>query len=177
MVFAKELLAIFGSGFTDGTTVTVVLALAQLVNSATGPCGYMLLMSGRHSLQSINNVAALVVNIALNLWLIPRYGIVGAAVSWAVVIGGFNIVRVIQVWVFLGMLPIDRVMMKGVVAGVVGTAAAALVSAVLDGPLSLAVGVGTVGLTYFSAIVMLGIGPDDRLVLDLLRRKLGSRSA
>jgi len=177
MVFAKELLAIFGSGFTDGTTVTVVLALAQLVNSATGPCGYMLLMSGRHSLQSINNVAALVVNIALNLWLIPRYGIVGAAVSWAVVIGGFNIVRVIQVWVFLGMLPIDRVMMKGVVAGAVGTAAAALVSAVLDGPLSLAVGVGTVGLTYFSAIVMLGIGPDDRLVLDLLRRKLGSGSA
>jgi O-antigen/teichoic acid export membrane protein len=177
MVFAEELLAIFGSGFTGGTTVTVVLALAQLVNSATGPCGYMLLMSGRHTLQSINNVAALVVNIALNLWLIPRYGIVGAAISWAVVIGGFNIVRVIQVWAFLGMLPIDRVMGKGVVAGGVGAAAAAVVSLVLEGPLALAVGAGVVVLTYFSTIVVLGIGPDDRLVLDLLRRKLGLKSA
>lgn len=176
MVFAKELLAVFGPKFQEGATVTVLLALGQFINSATGPCGYILQMSGRHRLQLIDNLAALASNIALNLWLIPLYGIVGAAASWAVVIAGFNIVRVIQVWVFLGMLPIDRAMMKGLMAGGIAIAVAALVSVQLEGPLALIVGAGSVGLAYFSTIVILGIGADDRLVLDMILRRMGLRS-
>ena len=40
-------------------------------------------MSGRIGWGVANKVSVLAVNLALNLWLIPLYGINGAAVSWA----------------------------------------------------------------------------------------------
>ena len=53
-------------------------------------------MSGRSGLNLANNAAAVVGNVALNLVLIPRFGIVGAAVSWAVAIVGVN--RTLTAW-------------------------------------------------------------------------------
>jgi O-antigen/teichoic acid export membrane protein len=172
IVFPRELLAIFGEGFVAGTTVTVVLALGQLVNSATGPCGYMLLMSGRQALQMVNNIGALVLDVALNAWLIPRYGIVGAAASWALAIAGFNLVRLVQVRALMGMLPIDRGLLKGVAAGAPAIGAALAVSVLLDGPAALVVGTAAVVGTYAAGIAALGLGEDDRLVLSTLGRRL-----
>ncbi|HYY44585.1 MAG TPA: flippase, partial [Actinomycetota bacterium] len=54
IVFPRELLSIFGPSFRVGATVTMLLAVGQMINSATGPCGYMLMMSGRAALQMIN---------------------------------------------------------------------------------------------------------------------------
>ena len=107
VVMPKELLSMFGGRFEVGATVTVVLALGKLVDSATGPCGLMLNMSGRPGLSMVDNVAVLVANIALNLWLIPRYGILGSAYAWAVSLALVNLVRVLQVRKVLGMYPFD----------------------------------------------------------------------
>ena len=79
-VFPGDLLALFGPGFVVGATVTFVLAWGQLVNAATGPCGSLLVMSGANRTNMIDNVAALILNIVLNLVLIPPYGIVGAGI-------------------------------------------------------------------------------------------------
>jgi O-antigen/teichoic acid export membrane protein len=172
-VFPRELLAIFGPEFRSGATVTIILALGQLVNSTTGPCGYMLLMSGRQILQMINNVAAVIISVLLNLWLIPRYGIVGAAASWSVAIAGFNIVRVVQVKVLMGMLPVDKSLWKGLTAGVVATIIGLTVAALTDGFVALVAGSAAILLAYFGALTLLGIDADDRLVLASLRRKFG----
>jgi O-antigen/teichoic acid export membrane protein len=172
ILFPRELLSIFGEGFVEGSTVTVVLALGQLVNSATGPCGYMLLMSGRQALQMANNICALVLNIALNAWLIPRYGIVGAATAWAIAIASFNLLRLGQVHTLMGMLPLDRGLLKGVVAGVPAVASALASSLLLDGPVALVVGTVAVVCTYAAAIAALGLEENDRLVLNMLGRRL-----
>jgi O-antigen/teichoic acid export membrane protein len=177
IVFPRELLSVFGPGFSAGAMVTVLLALGQLVNSATGPCGYMLLMSGRQVLQMANNVAAVVLNVLLNLWFIPRYGMVGAAASWAVAIAAFNIVRVVQVRMFMGVLPVDRGLWKGVAAGVVGFCVAFLASSLLEGFVALLLGSALMAFAYITVIVLLGIDADDRLVLGSLRRKLRLRSS
>jgi O-antigen/teichoic acid export membrane protein len=172
IVFPRELLEIFGEGFVAGSTVTVVLALGQLVNSATGPCGYMLLMSGRQALQMANSIGALVLNVALNVWLIPQYGIVGAATSWAITIAGFNLLRLAQVNKLMGMLPVDRGLLKGIAAGVPAIASAVVASALLDGLAALVAGTAAVGCTYVIAIMALGLEEDDRLVVKTLGRRL-----
>jgi O-antigen/teichoic acid export membrane protein len=177
IVFPNELLAVFGPEFTRGALVTVLLALGQLVNSATGPCGYMLLMSGRQALQMTNNLAAVAVNVLLNLWLLPRYGMVGAAASWAAAIAGFNIVRVIQVKVIMGMLPVDKGSWKGVAAGGAGFVVAVVVAALVEGLTALILGAVLVLVVYFSLLAMFGLDADDRLVLSALKRRLRPRNS
>src|SRR5439155_6453383 len=59
-----------------------------------------------------------VLNVALDLVLIPPLGIQGAAISWAVCIVGQNVAALIEVWVFLRMHPF------GFGYGAVATAAA-----------------------------------------------------
>jgi O-antigen/teichoic acid export membrane protein len=121
----------------------------------------------------INNVAAVIISVLLNLWLIPRYGIVGAAASWSVAIAGFNIVRVVQVKVLMGMLPVDKSLWKGLTAGVVATIIGLTVAALTDGFVALVAGSAAILLAYFGALTLLGIDADDRLVLASLRRKFG----
>lgn len=173
LVFPSELLAIFGRGFGAGATVTMIMTLAWLLNSLSGPCGYMLTMSGRSKNQMANNIAALVVNIGLNIWLIPRLGIIGAAIAWGSSLVLVTVGRVVQVWAFAKMLPLSRDLLKGVWAGLAaGTVGLAIREVIGGGLLSLGAGIVGVGAVYIAGIWLLGLDNDDRLVLDTLRRRL-----
>jgi O-antigen/teichoic acid export membrane protein len=103
--FAPLLLRVFGSDFVSGATALRVLALAMIVNMATGPVTVVLLMGGRSSWNLGNNLAALVVNVALNVVLIPRFGIDGAAAAWAASILVQNLAPLAQIWVAMRMHP------------------------------------------------------------------------
>ena len=62
--------------------------LAQLLApSKAGPVDSVLLMAGHSWLSLRNSTVALVVNVGLNVLLIPLYGISGAAIAWAVCAG------------------------------------------------------------------------------------------
>src|SRR6266536_3650090 len=98
LAFPSQLLRLFGNGFREGAAVTAVLAAGKLADAGTGPCGLMLNMSGRPLWSTVENLAVLVLNVLLNLWLIPSRGIAGAAVAWAVALGTVNLARVVQVW-------------------------------------------------------------------------------
>lgn len=96
----------FGGAYADqGLTATVVLALTMLVATACGPVDVMLLMAGRSGLSLANNVAALVVNLALNVVLIPQYGATGAAIAWSAALLTRNLLPLAQVRSLLGMTP------------------------------------------------------------------------
>lgn len=168
VLFPGELLSLFGSGFAVGATVTVILAVGQFMNAATGPCGMMLTMSGRPGLATIDNLVVLGVNIGLNIWLIPRYGILGSAVAWGVSLGLVNLARVAQVWLTMRMLPFDVGVAKGLVAGAGAFAAGLAVQRVLAGPVSLLIGAVSVGAVYIGLVAMLGVTAEDRLVLRTL---------
>jgi O-antigen/teichoic acid export membrane protein len=80
-------LALFGPEYADdGVAVVLLMALAMLFGVATGPADTLLLMSGRSALSLANSLTALALDITLCLVLIPRMGITGAAVAWAVAV-------------------------------------------------------------------------------------------
>ena len=176
IVFPDDLLALFGSGFAVGATVTIVLAVGKLLDAGTGPCGLMLNMSGRPVISMIDNLAALVLNIVLNIWLIPRHGILGSAVAWAVSLAVVNLARVLQVWRILGMLPFDAGVMKGALGGVAAFAAAVVVNNVVDEPAALVVGAVAVAVAYLAVILAAGVTAEDRLVLRDLAGRVVARS-
>ncbi len=175
LAFPRELLELFGKGFAVGAMVTVILAGGKLIDAATGPCGLMLNMSGRPQISMLNNVCVLIINVALNLALIPRYGIVGSAVAWAVSLALVNLARVLQVWISMHMLPFDIGVLKGLTAGSAALAAALLVRNLspLQGPLVLVAGVPAVVGCYAALVIAQGITDEDRLILKPLLRKFG----
>jgi O-antigen/teichoic acid export membrane protein len=172
LAFPAELLSLFGKGFAAAAAVTVTLAIGKFIVAATGPCGLMLDMSGRPAWSMANNLAGLVLNVLLNLWWIPEYGIVGSAVAWALSLTLVNLARVLEVWRIMGMLPFDLASLKGVAAGAGATVVGLLVNRWLGRPLDLVVGIPALGLTYLGLLLALGISAEDRLVLGLLTRRV-----
>lgn len=105
VLFAPFLLGIFGEGYEAGATVVVVLCLAMLVSTTCGPVDSVLLMAGKSSWSLYNTAGALTVNVGLDLLLIPRLGITGAALGWTAGILVANLVPLWQVHRSLGMHP------------------------------------------------------------------------
>jgi O-antigen/teichoic acid export membrane protein len=172
LVFPREILEIFGPRFEAGVPVTIIMTLTWLFNAMSGPCGYMLTMSGRPKSQMINNAIALALNVGLNLFLIPRYGVTGAATAWGISIVFVTVARVGEVWAFSKIQPLSRDLVKGLVAGLAAAIAAFGIRQVSGGLVSLIIGIVAVGIVYTAGIALLGIDKDDRLVLDSLRQRL-----
>jgi O-antigen/teichoic acid export membrane protein len=106
--FAPTILLVLGKGFGSGQTALVILSVAQAINLATGNVLVLLLMAGKSWMNLVNAFVALAVNIGVNLVLIPRYGMNGAAVAWAVSIIGANLAALVEVKLLLGIRPFAR---------------------------------------------------------------------
>jgi capsular exopolysaccharide synthesis family protein len=172
VVFPRQLLGIFGHGFRVGAAVTVILVAGKLVDAGTGPCGLMLNMSGRPAWNMVDNITVLVLNVLLNLALIPRYGIVGSAVAWTVALVLVNLARLLQVWWAMRMLPFDAGVLRGFIAGTGALAAALLVRHFVAPPLTLPVGLAAICVCYLLLVVLLGLSAEDRLVLGAMVARL-----
>jgi O-antigen/teichoic acid export membrane protein len=107
-VLAPVFMSIFGPHYNAGATALTILALAGLVNFATGNVTLLLLMAGGSGWNMFNAAASLATNVALNLVLIPRYGIEGAAIAWAASIVLQNALALAQVRLALGFHPFAR---------------------------------------------------------------------
>ena len=108
LLYGSLVLKVFGPEFAAGETALLVLSLAALIDLGTGNVTVMLLMGGKSSWNMINTLAALVVNIGLNVLLLPRMGITGAAIAWAASIAVDNLAALVEVWLFLGLSPFGR---------------------------------------------------------------------
>jgi O-antigen/teichoic acid export membrane protein len=108
IVFAPVLLSVFGPGFGSAQHALVILGLAMLVGSGTGPVDTVLLMGGKSSLNLLNTVVAVVSNVSLNLLLIPRLGMTGAAIAWSVSILANNLLPLAEIWILFRLHPYGR---------------------------------------------------------------------
>jgi O-antigen/teichoic acid export membrane protein len=73
----------FGPEFRVAATSLAIIAVAQLVNTARGPLGAMLSMSGNDRVQFWMTVGGLAIVLLLSATLIPRYGLEGAALAYS----------------------------------------------------------------------------------------------
>lgn len=168
-VYYAQLTRLFGRGFGVSAWVVLALVVGKLTDAATGPCGLMLNQSGRVALNMVDNVGVLVLNVALNLLLIPHYGIVGSAMAWMVSLVAVNVARVWQVRATMGMLPFDSGSAKGLVAALASLVGALAVAVTAPGRLALWVGAPVTLAVYVGMLVVLGLPPDDHILLQQMR--------
>lgn len=80
-VFPDFVLGLFGEEFIIGRNTLWLLLLGQLVSTFSGSVGYILQMTNRQHIFQRLILMATAINVALNYWLIPIWGISGAAVA------------------------------------------------------------------------------------------------
>lgn len=175
LLFAGTVMKMFGGGFTSGSTALMILALSQLINAAAGPAGSMVIMSGRSRLELVNITFSLIIDIAVCLILIPRYGLIGAAIANAAATAAINVMRAAEVWLLMRTHAYDSGYLKSLAA------AAAAAAAVLMMELWIRNGGGVIRIA-FQAVVMvavylavtmaLGLSVQDKLVLRLVWNRL-----
>jgi O-antigen/teichoic acid export membrane protein len=81
--FNVQILSIFGSEFISGKNALLILAVGQFFVLATGPVEYMLVMTGNEKLYRNIVIFSAILNIILNIALIPKYHMIGASVATA----------------------------------------------------------------------------------------------
>ena len=171
IVFARPVMHIFGRDFEAGWPILVIGTVGQLVNCGVGSVGFLLLMSGNEKrLIRIQAYAALLM-VVLNLLLIPRWGIAGAAVAAALTTVVTNAWCLKDVHTALGLFPYTRSYFR-LVPPIAG---ALLVSLLLRAwlpnvshPYWLLLGAGLV-LAYVAFIgiaLAVGLDADDRLIAE-----------
>lgn len=142
ITMAPGLLSIFGPGYGAAVPVLVIMGATMLVATAVGPVDMVLLMAGRSVWNLANTIVAATVNILLNIWLIPRFGIAGAAVAWSASVLINNLVPLAQVWGAFGLQPFG---VGSILAAVAATACYGGAAVVVRG-FSDTLGVGSVVL-------------------------------
>lgn len=175
ILFGPSILGLFGEEFTVGATVLVVLCLAQMANVATGTLDLAMIVAGRPRINLLNISLILVAQTGLNLWLIPRYGIVGAGVA---ALGAFvfiGLVRLGQSLFLLELNPFRQAQLKPIAAGALAGLALVAVGARMplpDLPFGWVIGIVILGLVYLLLLRILGFEEEDA---DLLKRILPGR--
>lgn len=94
---------VFGPEYMPAATALTILCVGQLVNTSAGSVALVLNMTG-HDKETVKGiVAALFLNVALALVLVPLYGLNGAAISTAVSLTAWNLILMWQTYKHTGL--------------------------------------------------------------------------
>ncbi|MBT8265595.1 MAG: polysaccharide biosynthesis C-terminal domain-containing protein [Bacteroidia bacterium] len=92
IIFSNYILSFFGSNYILAQQALYIILFGQIINALCGPVGLYLNMTGRQNLFQKVLLIALVINIVMNLVLIPKYEMIGAAISTAFSFTMWNLV-------------------------------------------------------------------------------------
>ncbi len=92
LIFPKQILGIVGEQYHVGTRTLQIFAITQMLNSVSGMVAIFLNMTGNQVFFTRLVVIATSINIVLNLLLIPRYGMEGAAIATLISSAFWNII-------------------------------------------------------------------------------------
>ncbi|WP_208586125.1 flippase [Gracilibacillus suaedae] len=95
---SAEIMSVFGEEFVSGNVALILISIGQVVNVGVGSSGYMLIMTGFPKYEMYNNFLTVSINVILNLILIPKYGIEGAAIASLASVSIANITRLLMVY-------------------------------------------------------------------------------
>lgn len=91
ILFPDVILSIFGPEFIAARPVLIILAIAQLINSATGLCGYFLIMVHQEKLELLILISTFILMTLLMLLLGFEHGMLGITVAYAIGIAVKNL--------------------------------------------------------------------------------------
>ena len=169
----------FGRGYQNGVAPLLILSIGAIIDSADGTARSMLLLTGHQQVLLRIAAASLPVQIILDVCLIPRFGIAGAAVAEVVLSILLSTWMLLAVRRLLGMSPYDRRYVKGLLATFVAGAGLYLIgTSGISTPAVRLMLRGSLAVAIFGAVMLAaGLDSEDRLLLvAALKRYIASDS-
>jgi O-antigen/teichoic acid export membrane protein len=170
--------ALFPKSTPASTTVLAVLSVGFFVSAANGRCQDTLSAFGYTRVILAVNVIAAVLNIVLNVVLIRRYGVVGAALASALSFFSLNAIAMLVLWQTSGVSPFSWLTGRTfVLLPLVLFPPALLLSRVVSLPLFALPVFGVVaGLFSVAVVAITGcLQPEDEIPVELVEDRLGIR--
>jgi O-antigen/teichoic acid export membrane protein len=97
VVTPRFITAVYGRDFTAAAVPLMIVSIGQFVNVAAGSVGLLLSMTGNQVPLKRIMISSALLNVVLSFVLIPKYGLLGAAVSNAMPVIAANIASTYQV--------------------------------------------------------------------------------
>lgn len=172
----RQLLEVlYGTKYSASTAPLVILSVAQLIGALAGPIGILLIFTARQGIFAAVAGGGLVLSIALNYALIPRFGSLGAASATAC--GNLAILSVLLLIArsTMGFWPYDKRWFKGMLAAAVAGGILYLVRPMDIEPSWIAL-LSTVGLStvvFAGGLALLRLDDEDREMVRALKVFLG----
>lgn len=169
MALPEPVLSVFGARFAaGGATALLLLTVASFLQATFGLSATVLAMTGYARLSLLNALGALGLQVALNLLLIPRMGLNGAALATLLLFLLLSALRLGEIQRLLKIHPFGKALWKPVVAGLSG---ALLLLATREWLLTLPTFTGlTVGAlmvvcSYVVILLLLKLEEDEREII------------
>ncbi len=118
----------YGPEFEAGYIVLLILTLGQLVKAGAGLIGVILQMTGEHRVYMKISIIWGIINIILNVILVPRFGMTGAAISTSVCLVMIDIICIFIIYKRLAVVTLAKGLKFDVIFITVVTAGYVLLS-------------------------------------------------
>jgi O-antigen/teichoic acid export membrane protein len=178
LVQADWLLTIFGRDYTGAAWISRILVFGVLYDSAVGAAGPILNMAGLQLYNLADNSGGLILNLTLNVILVPSFHGLGAAVAWTLTFFALGTARILQVkGKVLGVLPFSAPMWNMLIAAVVSGLVGFSLRLLVDQVWAVLPVAAIMIMVYFGVSILLGIGDDERWVARSLLKPAASLAA
>ena len=99
---------LFGKGYESSATIILVLLISETIDFGVGPARQLITMSGGGKINLINSILTLTIDIIASFLLIPRYGIMGAAIANGLTNIVLQIVTVLELMFIYKLSPFSK---------------------------------------------------------------------
>ena len=174
IVFAPQVISIWGAEYRNGASALRILAAAQFVVAGTGSVGQMLQMSDHQDYVFGVNASMALLNVGLNWVLIQWYGVVGAALATGITTVLGDTAEILGLYAFLSIHPFRWNLWKPFAAAGLATLLTAPFYTTVAGAAQWALGIPALVLAYGGLLYGLGLHPKDQSILKGLWQRLVS---
>lgn len=118
--FSKDIiLLLFGSRFVGGWAIMAILTLPFLLDAMIGPARIILQICDKERWDLVYNFTMVFLDVVLNIILIKKFGIAGAAIATLLAVLFVNLARILGVRFLLHMNPYTISFLKPIAAGLI----------------------------------------------------------
>jgi len=172
ILFPKKVMFLFGPQFQESYMILSILTTAVLIQTFIGIGGPTLTMTGYPKINFFNSIFILLINFALNIYLIPIYKGVGAAIATLISMTILGLIRSIEIWYLLKLQPLNLKLIKPFLAIFVVMFVMISIKPLImpfHTIISLIIASIIIGFSFFILLWLIGFDKDDKQVISAIK--------
>lgn len=168
VLFGKSGLHLFGEEFVYGHTALILVACGHLVGVIVGHTSGVISMTGHPKFNLVTSMTIFIANITLNILMIPKYGIIGAAIATMISRTLGSTMTIIYLYITQKIHPYDIRYLKPIVAGGLSYLIVFILNRIImwDGVTDILIKGFIFVIIYAGTIILLKIDEDDKIILN-----------